>query len=93
MKKNEELKAKLLLEGWQFEPIDDDDVYTLDEWIGMVESGGFIDYDGMGDYALNGEKASLKSSVANRFDPWVYPSDVKKGKIDRRFTHIIWYNR
>lgn len=88
------IKAKLLLLGYTFKPIENgDDVYTLDEWISMCEDGGFIDYDGMGDYAIGGEKASPPYNGRDDFSPWVQPSDVKNGKIDKRFTHIVWYNR
>lgn len=61
------------------------DLMTIEEWIECVESGGFIDYDGHGNYS-NGEKVS---------DHIVHPSDVAAEQIIKRddFTHVVWYNR
>ena len=62
-----------------------DYVMTIQEFIDTVKYGGFIDYDGYGNYA----NADMKSNAM------VYPSDVEKGLMekDERFTHIVWYNR
>ena len=90
-----DFKAKLFLLGWSCEPVEkDDDVYTMEDWINNVKVGGFIDYDGFGDYAIDGYKYQPPCNEDNVYaEPWVYPSDVKKGKINMGFTHIVWYNR
>lgn len=91
---DDSLRAQLLLEGWEFKPIDnDDDVFTMEEWISMCQGGGFTDYDGMGNYAIYGEIVRPAFNYDDPKEPWIYPSDVKKGKIDMRFTHVVWYNR
>jgi hypothetical protein len=65
-------------------PIDpEDDVMTLNEFVANVVGGGFIDYDGYGHY----------SDGKSVFAKIVYPSDVKNGRIDRSFSHVVWYNR
>lgn len=58
----------------------------MEDWIAIVESGGFIDYDGMGDY-------SDSKNIFHEGLKWVHPSDVKSGRIDRSYSHIVWYNR
>jgi hypothetical protein len=47
------------------------------------EAHGFIDYDGFGNYAT-------ENQMSNKT---VYPSDVKKEKLDRSFSHVMWFNR
>ena len=61
------------------------DLMTLEDWIGCVKAGWFIDYDGHGYYS-DGERESNKI---------VYPSDVKHNHLlkNENFTHVIWYNR
>ena len=56
---------------------------TMEEWIDCVEGGGFIDYDGFGQYS-DGE---------SQYDVWIYPSWVKQNRIDKTFSHVVWYNR
>ena len=58
------------------------DLMTLDDFQEMVDCGGFIDYDGYGNYVLNGKESN--------FITW--PSKFKINR-DNRFTHIIWFNR
>lgn len=58
------------------------DLMTMQEFIKTVESGGFIDYDGYGSY----------SDGKVMFDCIIKPSDVKKG-LNKKYTHIIWFNR
>ncbi len=68
----------------KFEPIPKyGSLMTIEQWLDCVKCGGFIDYDGFGNYAFK-EKMSDKE---------VRPSDVKKGKIDKTFTHVVWFNR
>lgn len=88
-----DIKAKLLLLGYEFEPIEEnDDVYTIEEFKQMCKSGAFIDSDGMADYVLDGEKV-LKPLGFKSSSPWVYPSDFLNGNIDTSFTHVVWYNK
>jgi len=56
---------------------------TLEEFLEYVDSGGFIDYDGSGNYA----------TIAKESDISIYPSDVDAGKVRKDFTHVVWYNR
>lgn len=59
------------------------DLMTIEAWIGYVKDGCFTDYDGSGVYAF-------KDKIS---DKGIRPSDVKKGKIDKTFTHIVWFNK
>ena len=59
------------------------DHMTMKDWLQCVADGGFIDYDGNDYYATETEESEIV----------VIPSDVKKGKIDKRWTHIVWCNR
>lgn len=59
------------------------DLFTMEEWLECVADGGFIDYDGYGNYATLNETSNIE----------VKPSDVKKGTIDKTWTHIMWYNK
>jgi hypothetical protein len=45
--------------------------------------GGFIDYDGIGNYATNTQMSNIE----------IYPSDIKSGTYRKDFTHIVWFNR
>jgi hypothetical protein len=58
---------------------------TIEDWLENVTGGGFIDYDGSGNYS-DGKRMSNKS---------VSPSDVDSDQImkNKEFTHIIWFNR
>lgn len=71
-------------EGLKFESLTDyGDLLTMEEFLSMVEVGGFIDYDGYGMYALEDKQSNKK----------IRPSDVKKGQLLHGFTHVMWYNR
>lgn len=69
---------------WMENGDNDDDIYTLKDFIDCCTSGGFIDYDGYGHYG------TTECHVWNTF---VHPSDITRGRIDYRFSHVIWYNR
>lgn len=58
-------------------------IYTLEEFIKMCEVGGFIDYDGFGNYATESAKSDIE----------VIPSDIKEKIYRTDFTHVIWFNR
>jgi len=61
------------------------DLMTLERFIDCCNSGGFIDYDGVGQYATSSRMLSGRRGV--------FPSEIKEGKIDRRWSHIVWFNR
>lgn len=64
-------------------PDKEDDVYTVKEFRGQVESGGFIDYDGFG--------YPVKDGFANE-SITIKPSTLEEDlPIDA--THIVWFNR
>jgi len=66
------------------EPIPDyGDLMTAEEYKDNVECGGFIDYDGYGNYS-DGKLIYPKEGK-------VYPSEIKKFK--KKYTHVVWYNR
>jgi len=59
------------------------DFFTLKEFIDMCECGGFIDYDGHGNYATAEQCTNINIS----------PSHVMKKIHLTEFTHVMWYNR
>jgi len=59
------------------------DIFTLDEFVKCVEDGSFMDHDGSGNYAT-------ETGMSNKD---VYPSDIKSGNIDRKWTHVVWFNK
>ena len=59
------------------------DIMTLEYFIKNVKIGGFIDYDGSGNY--------LEFNKMTNID--IYPSDVEFDKVRRQFDRIIWFNR
>lgn len=63
----------------------DDDVFSLGDFIEMCIDGNFIDYDGFGYLAKDGQYYSGA----------IYPSDIVDGIVsaDSIFTHVVWYNR
>lgn len=62
---------------------EDDDVFTMDDFVSACLSGSFIDYDGFGHYAT----ADMKTYKVIR------PSDVIDQTHDTTYTHVVWYNR
>lgn len=63
-------------------PNDEDDVYTITQFVELCKSGSFIDYDGIGHPVKD-----------NKSDPTIdiYPSKIEKIPLDA--THIVWYNK
>lgn len=59
------------------------DVMSLKKFISCCEEGGFINYDGFGEYIKDGKRSGIE----------IYPSDVKHNAIRNDFTEIIWFNR
>jgi hypothetical protein len=60
-------------------------LYTLEEFMENCRNGGFIDYDGFGNFA----------TAKEMYNKEVYPSDVlkKNFKPQPEFTHVMWFNR
>lgn len=66
------------------------DLIPVDEWVKMCESGGFIDYDGHGNFAMQrGDLVWLASHAK------IYPSDITRLKLAKPdwATHVLWFNR
>ena len=63
-------------------PDDEDDVYTVAEFLERVKGGSFVDYDGHG--------YPVKDKLADR-DVLVRPSSARA--IPKDATHIVWHNR
>lgn len=55
----------------------------INDWISDVKQGWLIDYDGFGRYSDGKEMSDIV----------VYPSDLKKKKIDKSWSHVVWFNR
>lgn len=58
------------------------DLLTMKDWKSSVMTGEFIDYDGYGYYATEDKESHLV----------VRPSDLSKGRVDERWTHVMWFN-
>lgn len=77
-------RRKRLIKPYKLSKLSDfGDVMTLDDFIGNVKCGGFIDYDGFGMYL----KGDMETDIE------IYPSDVKNRSIRKEFEKIIWFNR
>jgi hypothetical protein len=59
------------------------DHMTLDDFIDACQDGVFIDYDGCGNYATADQVTNIL----------VHPSNITEGNIDRRWSHVVWYNK
>jgi len=59
------------------------DVMTLKDFIDCVNSGVFIDYDGSGNYCINGKETDIQ----------ILPSDVEHNAIRHEFDSVAWYNK
>lgn len=74
---------RMLVEPNYSELPDYGDVMSLSDFIESVKFGGFIDYDGSGNYVKDGKMSDID----------IYPSDYKAGAIRKDFDTIIWFNR
>tara|TARA_R110000796_G_scaffold88978_2_gene192355 strand:+ start:2493 stop:2870 length:378 start_codon:yes stop_codon:yes gene_type:complete len=59
------------------------DYMPFAEFADCCENGGFIDYDGFGNYATDKKVSNLT----------IYPSDIMVGVCRKDFTHVLWYNK
>jgi hypothetical protein len=64
-------------------PKNEDDVYTVKEFLRNVEGRMFVDYDGFG-YPVKDKLADNKFRISPSKCPDCIPIDA---------THIVWYNR
>lgn len=64
-------------------PADEDDVYTVEEFLALVKSRSFIDYDGFG-HPVKDKKIDLDICVKPSTAHLDIPEDA---------THVVWYNR
>lgn len=62
--------------------LDEDDVYTVQEFKDCCEDGGFIDYDGYGHPVRD-----------NKSDNSIYIKPSELQNIPDDATHIVWFNR
>jgi hypothetical protein len=59
------------------------DVMSLNKFIRYCKLGGFIDYDGYGNYCTEDKMTDIV----------ILPSDIKAGLYRKDFKKIIWFNR
>lgn len=79
------LKRKIrLVRSYVLEVIPDyGDLMTMEDFVGAVHGGGFIDSDGGGNYA----------TVDKMSDISIRPSDVNAETYRHDFTHVVWFNK
>ena len=58
-------------------------VMTLKDFVKTVKYGGFIDSDGSGNYARDGQESDVS----------IYPSDVEFRSLRTDFDMVVWYNK
>lgn len=58
-------------------------VMTVEDFYESCDSGMFDDEDGFGNYAV----ADKMSNIG------VAPSRILEKGIDKRFTHVVWFNK
>jgi hypothetical protein len=77
-------KRKRLIMPYELAELPDyGDVMSLEDFIGCVNVGGFIDYDGWGYYVKDNQASNVK----------ILPSDVNHNSIRKDFDTIVWFNR
>ena len=76
-------KEYRLIKPYELKELSGGDVMSLQHFIDCCESGGFIDYDGYGYYVKDGKESDI----------YIYPSDVKAGKVRKDFDTVVWFNR
>lgn len=75
----------LLLDGITLDPLPNyGDLMLLNDFVSYCKTGMFIGYDGTGYYAT-------KNGMSRRHR--AFPAVIKSGEVDRRFTHVMWFNR
>ena len=77
-------REKRMMMSYELDDIPDfADVMPIKQFIECVDNGLFIDYDGSGNYVLNGKETNVP----------IYPSDVEHGAIRWEFDSVAWYNK
>lgn len=66
----------------------DDDLFPLDEFIGLCEDRSVMDSDGHGCYS-DGVNVFIQDDP----EDLVKPSQILKGNINRNYSHVVWYNK
>jgi hypothetical protein len=81
----DELSRKMrLIQIPEFQEIPDyGDVMTLEDFVECCKDGGFIDYDGSGNYATEDKMTDIK----------VYPNDIITNMYRKDFPKVVWFNR
>jgi len=60
------------------------DLFTVRSFLGSVDSGGFIDYDGFGHLATKNKESNIE----------IAPSTARKILSQYPWaTHVMWFNR
>lgn len=59
------------------------DLMLVNDFVEQVKLGAFNNYDGSGYYANDTHESRLLA----------IPSEIMKGKINKKFTHVAWYNK
>jgi hypothetical protein len=62
---------------------EESDVMSLDNFISNCKEGYFSDYDGSGNYCINGKMTDID----------IYPSDIHFKSIRKEFDTIVWFNK
>ncbi len=66
----------------------DRDIYTLPEFDEIVDTGGFIDYDGCGVF-LDADKNEIPDPHGR---PCIPPSELRKHLVDGA-CYVEWFNK
>lgn len=66
------------------------DLISIQDWINQCKNGGFIDYDGHGNLAVQ-----LPDNTWIIGKPNIYPSDITKLNLTLPTwtSHVLWFNR
>lgn len=75
----------------KFSP-DEGELMTVEEYLGSVECGGFIDDDGMGEAVRDGLAAEYPANEETGWPDWIKPSWGIEA-IPEDATHVLWFNR
>jgi len=69
--------------GPEMRPIDGGDLMTVQEFMECCKSNSLTDDDGDGYYSTDKEVSDVVADC----------SSVANGVIDKRFTHVVWFNK
>ena len=69
------------------------DHMTIDEFVECVRCGGFIDYDGSGNYATADYMSSRSVSPSEVFPDNMAEGHEREPNLEPGWTHIVWFNR